>query len=434
MTRCPHSCYLLQEKSIFLQTLEKKEVEQAWSAHKIQVMLDKPNKIEKTAEELVPKEYHQYLKVFSKEELERMPIRKPWDHMIELKETFTPKKSRLIPLSSAFIDDQLKKGYIQPSKSKQTSPVFFVPKKDGKKQMVQDYCYLNEHTVKNNYPLPLIVQSVDKLQGTKMFTKMDLRWGYNNIRIKEGDEWKAAFVCHHSTFELLVMFFGLCNSPSTFQTMMNEIFTDMEDVVVVYIDNIMIFTKMDDLKEYDKIVLEVLRHLNENNLYVKPEKCTFQTTEVDFLRMIVEKDGIKMDQEKVKAVLNWPAPMNVKGVRSFLDLANFYRRFIQDYAQVARPLNNLLKKDVLFKWKEAQQYVFDMLKEKFTTAPVLAYPDNNCQFCLECDAFNYATGAVLSILKEDKWHPVSYHSHSMLPEERNYPIADKEMLSVIRAL
>ena len=202
--------------------------------------------------------------------------------------------------------------------------MFFVPKKDGKKRMVQDYHYLNKHTVKNNYPLPLITQLVDKLQGTKMFTKMDLRWGYNNICIKEGDEWKAAFICHHGSFEPLVMFFGLCNSPSTFQMIMNEIFTDMEEVVVVYIDNIMIFTKMDDPKEHDKIMLEVLHCLEENDLYLKPEKCMSCTTEVDFLRIIVGKDGIKMDQEKVKAVLNWPAPSNIKGIRSFLGLANFY--------------------------------------------------------------------------------------------------------------
>ena len=300
--------------------------------------------------------------------------------------------------------------------------------------MVQDYCYLNEYTVKNNYPLPLIVQLVDKLQRTKMFTKMDLRWGYNNIHIKEGDEWKAAFICHCCAFEPLVMFFGLCNSPLIFQTMMNKIFTDIEDIVVVYIDNIMIFTKMDNPKEHNKIMLEVLHHLEENDLYVKPEKCTFHTTEVDFLGMIVGKDGIKMDQEKVKAILDWPAPSNIKGVRSFLGLANFYRRFIQDYAQVARPLNDLIKKDVIFEWKEAQQQAFDMFKEKFTTAPVLAYPDNDCQFCLECDASNYATGAVLSILKEDKWHPVTYHSHSMSPKEQNCPIADKDVLSIIRAL
>ena len=199
-----------------------------------------------------------------------------------------------------------------------------VPKKDGKKQTVQDYCYLNKHTVKNNYPLPLIAQLVDKLQGTKMFTKMDLKWGYNNICIKEGDEWKAAFICHHGAFEPLVMFFSLCNSPSAFQMIMNEIFADMEEVVVVFIDDIMIFTKTDDPKEHDKIVLEVLCHLEENDLYIKLEKCTFCTTKVDFLGMIVGKDGIKMDQEKVEAVLNWPAPSNIKGVRSFLGLANFY--------------------------------------------------------------------------------------------------------------
>ena len=143
----------------------------------------------------------------------------------------------------------------------------------------------------------------------------------------------------------------------------NKIFANMENIVVIYIDDIMIFTKMDDPKKHDEIVLEVLHCLEENDRYVKPEKCTFCTIEVDFLEMIMEKDGIKMDQEKVKAVLNWPALLNVKEVRNFLGLANFYQRFIQDYAQVARLLNDLLKKDVIFEWKEAQQHAFDMLKE-----------------------------------------------------------------------
>ena len=187
-----------------------------------------------------------------------MPVWKPWDHAINMKDTFVPKKGRLIPLSpqeqkevSHFIDDQTKKGYIRPSKSPQTSPVFCVPKKDGKKWMVQDYCYLNEHMVKNNYPLPLIQQLSEKLQGAKLFTKMDLHWGYNNVRIKEGDEWKAAFACHWGSFEPLVMYFGLCNWPATFQAMMNEIFTDMEDVMVVYIDDLLIFTKTNNQEEHD---------------------------------------------------------------------------------------------------------------------------------------------------------------------------------------
>ena len=299
--------------------------------------------------------------------------------------------------------------------------------------MVQDYHYLSEHTVKNNYPLPLISQLINKLKGAKLFTRMDLRWGYNNIHIKEGDEWKATFVCFRGAYELLVMYFGLCNSPATFQTMMNEIFMDMEDVVVVYINDLMIFTKMNNQEEHDRIMLEVLHRLEENDLFVKPEKCTFKATEVEFLGMTVGTEGIKMDQSKVSAILEWPAPKNVQGVRSFLGLANFYWHFIQDYAKVAQPLNDLTKKDEPFVWKEAQQEAFDKLKMLFTTAPVLAFPDNDCQFHLESDASEFAIGAVLSMLKEDKWHPVAYNSHSMSLEERNYPITDKEMLSVIHA-
>ena len=172
--------------------------------------------------------------------------------------------------------------------------------------------------------MPLVVQLVNKLQGAKIFTKMDLRWGYNNVYIKENDKWKAAFTCFHRSFKLLVMYFGLCNSSTTFQAMMNEIFADMDDVMVVYINDLMIFTKTDNQAEHDKIVLELLRHLVENDLFVKPEKCTFYTTEVDFLSMIVGCDGIKMDQEKVRAILEWPEARTVKGVHSFLRLANFY--------------------------------------------------------------------------------------------------------------
>jgi hypothetical protein len=201
--------------------------------------------------------------------------------------------------------------------------------------MVQDYRYLNEHTVKNNYPLPLISQLVDKLKGSKWFTKVDLRWGYNNVRIKEGDEWKAAFVCHRGSFEPVVMYFGLCNSPATFQTMMNEIFSDMADVMVIYIDDLMIYTKTDDIQEHERLVKKVLKRLEEHNLFAKPKKCTVGVKEVEFLGMIVSREGIKMDDSKVKAIREWPTPKTIRGVRSFLGLANFYRRFIEGYAQVA---------------------------------------------------------------------------------------------------
>ncbi|KIN99403.1 hypothetical protein M404DRAFT_30463 [Pisolithus tinctorius Marx 270] len=419
LSRCPRECHDLAPKTRAERIAEEQE---AQDMEYLYPKLRSTRVRASTTEELVPKEYHQYLKVFSKEELKRMPLRKPWDHAIDLKETFTPKRGRLIPLSVEeqkevldCLEDQLRKGYIHPSKSPQTLPVFFVPKKDGKKRMVQDYRYLNEHTVKNAYPLPLISQLVDKLKGCKLFTKMDLRWGYNNVRVKEGDEWKAAFVTHKGAYEPLVMYFGLCNSPSTFQNMMNDIFGDMEDVLVVYIDDLMIFTKTDDEKEHDRIVLEVLRRLEENDLFVKPEKCFFKQKQVEFLGMVVGTEGVSMDKNKVKAITEWPVPTKVRSI--------------------ARPLNDLTRKDQLWTWGSREQQAFDALKLAFTTAPVLAFPDQDREFCLETDASDFATGAVLSVkCEDDLWRPVAFYSHSMSPPERNYQVFDKEMLAIIRAL
>jgi len=210
-----------------------------------------------------------------------MPTRKIWDHAIDLKETFKPQKGRIYSLSKNereevqnFINDQLRKGYIRPSKSPQTSPVFFVGKKNGSKRMVIDYRNLNDQTVKNNYPLPLITDLIDNMGSKQVFTKMDLWWGFNNIRTKEGDEWKGAFMTYVGSFELTVMFFGITNSPATFQAMMNEILRDMinEGKVAAFVDDVLVGTETEE--GYDEIVEEVLRRLEENNLYVKPEKCT----------------------------------------------------------------------------------------------------------------------------------------------------------------
>ena len=359
---------------------------------------------------------------------------------MDLKDSFKPKKGQLIPLLleeqkevSEFINEQLTKEYIHPSKSEQTSPVFFVLKKDGRKQMVQDYRYLNEHTVRNNYPLLLISQLINKLKGSQYFTKIDLWWGYNSVWIKEGDEWKAAFVCHHGSFKLTVLFFGLCNSPATFHTMMNEIFADMEDMVIVYIDDIMVFTK-GDLAQHQAKVKEVLQCLRDNDLFAHPEKCSFDKTEVEYLGMFINHDSIHMDDSKVKAIMDWSMPSAVCGIHSFLSLANFYCCFIKDYATLTKPLMDLTQKDKVFTWGTMEAEAFAQLKHCFTTAPILAYPDNNCQFRLETDTSDFATGIVLSILKDDKWHPVAFSSHAMSLEEWNYPVVDKEMLSVIHSL
>jgi len=424
LTWCPLECKSLLE-TCFAKLLRENESQETWvqalKAHELKVTIDELTL--EDAQKQVPREYWEVLDVFSKKSSEHMPLRKPWDHGIDLKEDFPPKKGRLIPLSvdeqkevESFLDDQLAKGYIQPSISQQTSPVFFIPKKDGKNRMVQDYRYVNDWTIKNNYLLPLISQLVDKLKGCKLFTKMDLHWGYNNVSIHEGDEWKVAFVMHKGAFKPLVMYFSLCNSPTTFQKMMNEIFHNMLDVCMVYINDLMIFTNTDDQEKHDRIVLKVLKQVHDNDLYIKPEKCRFRVTKVDFLGMIVSHDGIKMDPEKVNTILKWPEPTNVKQVCAFLGLGNFDRHFIKDYAIMAQPMMDLTCKDTVFNFGEKEHAAFEALKAAFTRALVLQYPDQDREFCLETDASEFAIGGVISIkCKDSEFRPVMYMSHSMTP-------------------
>jgi len=206
--------------------------------------------------------------------------------------------------------------------------VFFVGKKDRKKRMVQDYWYLNEWTIKNNYPLPLISDVLENIGTKKLFTKMDLRWGYNNVRIKEGDEWKAVFTMPEGSFEPTVIFFGLTNSPATFQAMMNELLRDLINTgkVAVFIDDVIVGTETE--KEHDELVAEVIKRLEENDLYVKPEKCKWKVREVEFLGVVIGLEGIKMEKKKVKGILEWLMPMYIKDVQKFLGLANYYHWFI----------------------------------------------------------------------------------------------------------
>jgi len=219
----------------------------------------------------------------------------------------------------------LQKGYIRPSKSPQTSPVFFVGKKDGGKHMVMDYHRLNKQMVKNNYLLPLITNLVDAMGNKKLFTKMDLQWGYNNVYIKEGDKWKAAFTIHVRLFELVVMFFRMMNLPAMFQGMMNKIMRDLinEGKMAVFVDDLLVST--DDEKGHNEIVAEVLRRLEENDLYMKLEKCSWKVNKVNFLEVVMGQGKIEMKEEKVEGVLNWPVPKTVRDIRKFLGLTNYYR-------------------------------------------------------------------------------------------------------------
>ena len=278
-------------------------------------------------------------------------------------------------------------------------------------------------TIKNRYPIPLISELIDALQNARYFTKLDVRWGYNNIRIREGDEYKAVFRTNRGLFEPTVMFFGLTNSPATFQTMMNDIFTVeiANGHVLIYLDDILIFGK--DLDEHHRQVRRVMDILREHRLYLKHEKCQFDMLETEYLRMIISEGQIKMDPVKVAGIAEWPQPQNKREVQSFLGFANFYCRFVQDYAKVAHPLHSLTGNDP-FIWTMEHTEAFDRLKTLLTSAPILGIPNLNDPFRLEVDASAYATGAVLSQQHDDKWHPIAYMSKALTPTQRNYEIYD----------
>ena len=390
----------------------------------------------------LPEEYLEFAEVFSEEAFQKMPPRRAYDHPIELDETFKPRVGKVYPLSpdeqkatDDFVEENLRNGKIRPSMSPQASSFFYVGKKDEGIRPCQDYRYVNEHTIKDAYPLPLISDLIDKVKDAKLFTKFDIRSGYNNIRIKEGDEWKAAFITPKGLFEPTVMFFGLSNSPATFQRFMNDSFKDMiaEGWLIVYMDDMLITSRN---KEEDiERTRRVLQRMKELDLHLKLKKCRFGVEEVDFLGLILRPGEIAMDPTKLSGIAEWPTPTKVKDVRSFLGFANYYRRFIGDYSNIARPLIDLTKKEKQWNWSTNCQIAFDRLKEEFAKEPVLTLPDLDKPFAIATDASKDASGGIL--LQADsngEWHPCSYLSQSFSPAERNYDIYDRELLAVIRGL
>jgi len=242
----------------------------------------------------------EFQSVFAKEDFDILPEHRKWDHAIELISGAEPKLLKVYPLSlleqtelDAFLEENLRTGRIRPSKSPIAAPVFFIKKKDGSLRLVQDYRVLNAVTVKNRYPLPLISELVSQLHGAKYFTKLDVRWDFNNVRIKPGDEWKTAFCTNRSLFEPLVMFFGMTNSSTTFQTMMNDILRTLiaEGIVVVYLDDILIFTRTE--KEHKQAVWKVLEVLAEHKLFLCPEKCEFYQKQIEYLGLVIRRTRLR---------------------------------------------------------------------------------------------------------------------------------------------
>ncbi len=356
----------------------------------------------------VPKEYKGFAKVFSEEDSKRYPPKRAWDHAIEFKKDAPdaidckvyPQTHEEDKALQKFLMEEVEKGYIQPSKSPYASPFFYIKKKDGKLRPVQNYWKINAVTICNQYPLPLISDLIRDLSNAHIYTKLDIRWGYNNIRIKEGDEGKAAFKTY-GLFEPTVMYFGLTNSPATFQTMMNYIFQDtilkhelQGTTIQVYMDDIGIAT-CTDMKGHIAAIRDVLQVTLDHDLYFKPEKCTFHAPSMDYLGVILEKGVTRMDLVKIAGINTWPTPKNVTEVRRAVGFFNFYRPFIKGFAHITRPLHQLTRKNHDWKWGPNEQQAFDKLKKLVTEEPVLAHPDLTQQFEVEVDASGYAVGATL---------------------------------------
>lgn len=390
----------------------------------------------------VPVEYLDLKEVFSKSRAASLPPHRPYDCAIELLPGESPPKGKLYSLSvpereamERYISDSLASGFIRPSSSPAGAGFFFVGKKDGSLRPCVDYRGLNNITVKNTYPLPLMSSAFERLQGASVFTKLDLRNAYHLVRIRGGDEWKTAFNTPRGHFEYLVMPFGLSNSPAVFQALVNDVLRDMIDqFIYVYLDDILIFSS--SLQEHVQHVRRVLQRLLENGLFVKTEKCIFHAQSVPFLGYIVSTEGIRMDPDKVKAVVDWPSPDSRKALQRFLGFANFYRRFVRNFSQIVAPLTALTSPRVPFRWSDTAEAAFAKLKSRFVSAPILIAPDPSRQFVVEVDASEVGVGAVLSqrSSSDDKMHPCAFLSHRLSPAERNYDIGNRELLAVKLAL
>ncbi len=387
--------------------------------------------------ENIPVQYRHLKDVFSKQKADKLPPHRLTDCKIVLEKDATLHYGPIYSLTEEeskvlkeYIDENLKKGFIRPSESPAGYPVLFQKKKDGSLRLCVDYKKLNAVTVRNSYPIPLISDIIERVKGATHFTKLDLRSAYNLIRIREGDEYKTAFRTKYGHYEYLVMPFGLTNAPATFQSFINYVLRPfLEKFVILYLDDILIFSKGE--QEHHKHVEMVLKKLLENNLYAKLEKCEFDKDQVEFLGYVLSGKGIATDPKKIEAIKNWPRPQSVKDVQRFVGLCNYYRRFVQNFAKLAKPLHQLTKKNVKFEWSSEAENSFKTLKEKLISSPILIHPNPEQQFIVECDASNFAIGAILSQHdKNNVLHPVAYFSRALNNAEKNYSITEKELLAI----
>jgi hypothetical protein len=325
------------------------------------------------------------------------------------------------------VTELLSTGVIRPSNSPFSSPVILVKKHDGTWRMCVDYRALNRITIKDKFPIPIIDELLNELHGAKFFSKLDLRFEYHQIRVQASDIPKTTFRTHHGHFEFLVMPFGLTNAPSTFQSLMNEIFKNqLRRYVLVFFDDILVYsTNWEDHLKHLETTLAILKN---HNLFAKLGKCEFGQMSVRYLGHIISHEGVGVDPEKISTMVEWPQPCSTRAMRGFLGLTGYYRKFIQDYGKIAAPLTQMLRKNS-FNWSEKAVASFEKLKASMTQAPVLALPDFSRQFVVECDASGSGIGAVL---RQDL--PIAFHSQALHGKNLLMSTYEKEMLALVMAV
>lgn len=387
----------------------------------------------------LPEALRDFKDVFEKDKATTLPPHKAADHKIKIQEGKEPPYGPLYNLSARelrvlrdYLAESLANGRIRHSNSPAGAPILFVPKKDGTLRLCVDYRGLNAVTVKDRCALPLINETLDRLSGARRYTTLDLKDAYHRLRIQAGDEWKTAFRTRYGHYEYLVMPFGLANAPATFQAFMNKVLAGLlDDVCVVYLDDILIYTHSEDIEQHWRAVRAVLARLRSADLFANIAKCNFASRKVEFLGFVVGTEGVSADPKKVATITDWPQPTTVRELQVFLGFANFYRRFIAGYARATAGLTELLKSKPTFEWTEEAESAFQSLKTRFSSAPILRHFDPALPIRLETDASQFAVAGILSQLYETRWHPVAFASRKLQPAERNWETYDQELLAIV---
>ncbi|GJZ25830.1 putative reverse transcriptase domain-containing protein [Tanacetum coccineum] len=370
------------------------------------------------------------------EDLPGLPPSRPVEFQIDLIPGATPVARapyRLAPSEMEELSEQLQelsdKGFIRPSSSPWGAPVLFVKKKDGSFRMCIDYRELNKLTVKNRYPLPRIDDLFDQLQGSSIYSKIDLRSGYHQLRVREQDIPKTAFRTRYGHYEFQVMPFGLTNAPAVFMDLMNRVCKPyLDKFIMVFIDDILTYSK--DKKEHEEHLKAILELLKKEKLYAKFSKCEFWIPKVQFLGHVIDSRGIHVDPAKIESIKDWSTPKTPTEIRQFLGLAGYYRRFIEGFSKIAKSMTKLTQKGIKFDWGEKEENAFQLIKQKLCSAPILALPEGSEDFVVYCDASHKGLGAVL--MQREK--VIAYASRQLKVHEKNYTTHDLELGSVVFAL